>query len=90
MLLRSSYHKLPARRRSKTYPLQPLTGEGWDGDNIMIPYWSKRHYSPQTSSVCMIPNPTPDLDEVVTIDYPNHCKLLLYALLIREIEKPEN
>ena len=38
----------------------------------------------------MIPDPTPDLDEVVTIDYPNHCKLLLYALLIREIEKPEN
>jgi hypothetical protein len=45
MLLKSSYHELPARRRSKTYPSQPLMGEGWDGGDIMTLYWSKRYYS---------------------------------------------
>ena len=45
MLLRSSYHELPARRRLKTYPSQPLMGEGWDGGDIMAFYYSKRYYS---------------------------------------------
>ena len=35
MLPRSSNHELPARRRLKTYPSQPLMGEGWDGGDIM-------------------------------------------------------
>jgi hypothetical protein len=53
ILLKSSYHELPVRRRSKTYPSQPSMGEGWacpepsrrDGGDIMILHWSKRYCS---------------------------------------------
>jgi hypothetical protein len=38
----------------------------------------------------MIPNPTPVLGEVVAINYPNHGKSLLYALLTDETENPKS